>query len=249
MQLDAHYTDPRLVSLYDENNPRGSDYDFYIQLAREIQARKILDLGCGTGLLTRELASHGWQVTGIDPAPAMLAYARQQADADTVTWLEGDSSQLGKPNADLIVMTGNVAQVFLEDADWLTTLQHSHAALRSGGYLAFESRNPSAKAWQHWQGDASYSRRNTPYGVLEEWLELVEVSEGKVHFQAHNFFVDTGEKLVVDSILRFRSQQEIRASLHEAGFAVQHVYGNWQREAVKETSPLLIFVAQRSEIG
>lgn len=245
MQLDAHYTDPRLVSLYDEDNPRGIDYDFYIQLAQEIEAHTIMDLGCGTGLLTRELASHGWQVTGIDPSPAMLAYARQQADAATVTWLEGDSSQLGKPNADLVLMTGNVAQVFLEDTDWLTTLQHIHAALRSGGYLAFESRNPSAKAWKHWQRDASYGCRDTPYGMLEEWLELVEVAAGKVHFQAHNVFVDTGETLVVNSVLRFRSEQEIHASLQEAGFNVQHIYGGWQLEAVEETSPLLVCVAQR----
>lgn len=62
MKLDQHYVDPRLVALYEIENPRGLDTDFYIQLATELNAKLIVDLGCGTGLLTRELAQAGHQV-------------------------------------------------------------------------------------------------------------------------------------------------------------------------------------------
>ena len=133
IKLDQHYVDPRLVELYDVENPRGADTDFYLGLAAELDAHRILDLGCGTGILTRELATPGRQVAGVDPAPAMLAFARRQPDAERVQWVEGDASALGTPEADLLVMTGNVAQVFLDDADWLTTLAAIHAALRPGG--------------------------------------------------------------------------------------------------------------------
>lgn len=68
--LDLHYVDPRLVALYDLENQRGADTDFYLNLAAELDACRILDLGCGTGLLTHELATTGRKVTGIDPAPA-----------------------------------------------------------------------------------------------------------------------------------------------------------------------------------
>jgi 2-polyprenyl-3-methyl-5-hydroxy-6-metoxy-1,4-benzoquinol methylase len=95
MKLDLHYVDPRLVDLYDGPDARGADAAFYVQLAAELQASVILDLGCGTGLLTRELATEGRTVIGIDPAPAMLAYARRQPGAERVQWVEGDSSALG----------------------------------------------------------------------------------------------------------------------------------------------------------
>jgi len=115
MKLDL--LDPRLVELYDSANPRGADTDFYIQLAADLNAHTILDLGCGTGLLTRELAVGNRQVVGIDPAPAMLAVARRQSGTERVRWIEGDSSAIGRPDADLVIMTGNVAQVFLNDIE------------------------------------------------------------------------------------------------------------------------------------
>src|SRR5258708_18988868 len=142
MKLDQHSTDPRLVELYDSDNPRGADTDFYVQLAADLAAHRILDLGCGTGLLTRELAVSDRQVVGVDPSSAMLAVARRQTDADRVQWVEGDSSALGTPEADLVVMTGNVAQVFLDDAEWAATLRAIHAALPFAGHLPFATPNP-----------------------------------------------------------------------------------------------------------
>ncbi|NOK60849.1 MAG: class I SAM-dependent methyltransferase [Chloroflexi bacterium AL-W] len=149
VKLDQHYVDPRLVELYDIENACGADTDFYVRLATDLNARTILDLGCGTGLLTRELSVGGRRVVGIDPAPAMLVVARRPSSLDQVQWVEGDSRDLGEPAADLVIMTGCVAQVFLDDAEWATTLHNIHTALRPGGCLAFESRNPDDRAWEH----------------------------------------------------------------------------------------------------
>jgi SAM-dependent methyltransferase len=245
LKLDLHYTDPRLVALYDGDNPRGADTDFYMQLASEVNARTILDLGCGTGLLTRELAGNGRIVIGIDPAAAMLAYARQQPGAEQVQWLQGDASDLGTPQADLVLMTGNVAQVFLDDAQWLDTLRAIHAALRPGGYVAFESRNPAARAWESWNREQTYERSDTPFGPLACWLAVTAVARGRVCFEGHNLFEETGETLVVSSELRFRTMAEISDSLGQAGFAVEQVYGDWHKRPFASTSRMMVFVARR----
>ena len=55
----------------------------------------VLDLGCGSGQLTRVLAPHAGAVLGMDPEPAMLAQARLATDEPNVTWLLGADSDVG----------------------------------------------------------------------------------------------------------------------------------------------------------
>jgi len=245
MKLDLHYVDPRLVELYDRANPRGTDTDFYLQLAADLNAHTIVDLGCGTGLLTRELAARDRHVIGLDPAPAMLAVARRQSGAERVQWVEGESDVLGTPDADLVIMTGNVAQVFLEDPDWATTLQAIYAALRPGGWLAFESRNPAARAWEEWNRESTYTISDTPFGPVEEWLEVTSADGGRVRMQGHNVFTATGEVLVVDSELRFRSLDEMTDTLTKVGFRLEQVFGDWDRGPYVATSRIMVIIARR----
>ena len=57
---------------------------------------RALDLGCGTGTHAVYMASHGWQVTGIDGVERALRRGRERATASGVTieWLVGDVSRL-----------------------------------------------------------------------------------------------------------------------------------------------------------
>lgn len=245
VKLDKHYTDPRLVEIYDIENPRGIDTEFYLNLADELDANRIVDLGCGTGLLTRELATSGRYITGVDPAAAMLAFAQRQPGADKITWIQGDANVLGTLQADLLVMTGNVAQVFLDDSDWTTTLKLIHAALRPGGCCAFESRNPEAREWEQWNRAESFLQIDSPNGPMQSWVELVDIEDNRVRFEGHNIFTDTGERVIVESELRFRSHDEITSSLANTGFVVENVYGDWKRGPLRKDSRVMIFVARR----
>jgi SAM-dependent methyltransferase len=50
-----------------------------VDIMAEVGATRILDVGCGSGPLFAPLAERGMHVTGIDPAPAMVVLARQEA--------------------------------------------------------------------------------------------------------------------------------------------------------------------------
>lgn len=61
---------------------RGPLFDrlrFAVGKALELEAKRVLDVGCGSGPLFAPLASRGIRVTGLDPAPAMVAMARSSA--------------------------------------------------------------------------------------------------------------------------------------------------------------------------
>ncbi|MDQ6798594.1 MAG: class I SAM-dependent methyltransferase [Actinomycetota bacterium] len=67
----------------------------------------VLDAGCGTGRVAAELARRGFDVTGVDIDPAMLARARVKAPH--VTWIEADLDGLDLGRAfDIVVAAGNV---------------------------------------------------------------------------------------------------------------------------------------------
>ena len=95
------YDDARLAAVYDVDNPDGPDHDFFRALADEMSATMIVDLGCGTGILTVTLTRDDREVTGIDPAPAMLDYARNRPGADRAHWIQGTSDKIAPDSADL----------------------------------------------------------------------------------------------------------------------------------------------------
>ncbi|MDI6105056.1 class I SAM-dependent methyltransferase [Actinoplanes sp. NEAU-A12] len=146
---DAIFAHPRLARLYDTFEGDRGDLDAYEEIIAELGARRILDLGCGTGCLALRLAAAGLTVTAVDPAAASLDVARAKPGADKVTWLPELPAPAGD-GFDLAVMTGNVAQVFLTDDEWDTVLRDLHARLRPGGFLVFETRRPEFRAWDEW---------------------------------------------------------------------------------------------------
>ncbi len=82
-----------------------------MRIAHEVEAQRVVDVGCGTGSLAVRLAARGFSVTGVDPAVASLDVARAKPHGELVTWVHGDATSLvGIEAADLAVMTGNVAQ-------------------------------------------------------------------------------------------------------------------------------------------
>ncbi|GAA3134526.1 2-polyprenyl-3-methyl-5-hydroxy-6-metoxy-1,4-benzoquinol methylase [Kribbella aluminosa] len=234
------YGDEQLVQLYDLDNPAGEDHEYYRALAE--RTAKVLDFGCGTGLLTRSLVASGREVIGIDPSPTMLGYARRQPGADAVTWIDGDHRVVQPTgDVDLVVSSGNTMMHVAEHADTVAAVA---AALRPGGVFAFESRNPAVRAWEQWTSEATYGERDTVAGHLKEWLELIEIADRRVVFDAHNVFED-GHDAVYRNVLYFRSVEEITADLRAAGFSDVVVDGGWHGEPLAAKSRLLVVRATK----
>ncbi len=112
---DAIFANPRLAPIYDAFDGDRDDLAAYLSIADELGADRVLDVGCGTGCLAVLLADSGRTVVGVDPAGASLEVAKSKDVTGQITWVQGDAAAAPAFGADLAVMTGNVAQVFLTD--------------------------------------------------------------------------------------------------------------------------------------
>jgi len=237
---DRGFADPRLASLYDEFSGERHDLAAYAAMAEEFGARRVVDIGCGTGSFACLLALRGFDVTGVDPAEASLALARAKAGAERVTWLHGTAEDLPALEADLAVMTGNVAQVFLQDSEFESTLGSARRSLRRGGLLVFEIRDPERRAWECWTPEHTRSRIESPAsGAVESWCEVTRVDLPFVSFRWTYLFEADGSTDTSDSTLRFREREEIEAALARTGFTVREV-----RDAPDRPGLEFVFIAE-----
>jgi SAM-dependent methyltransferase len=147
---DEEYGHPRLAAIYDLLYPDRSDLDPYIDVVQELNARRVLDIGCGTGAFALLLADRGIEVIGVDPAQASIDVARAKPGSGRVRWICGDATTLPPLRVDLATMTANVAPAIADLHAWQKTLRGTYDALRPGGHLVFETRNPAKRAWETW---------------------------------------------------------------------------------------------------
>ncbi|MEU8590218.1 class I SAM-dependent methyltransferase [Streptomyces sp. NPDC048664] len=236
---------PRLAAIQDRLDPVRDDLDVYVRIAvEEFGAREVLDIGCGTGVFALLLADRGVGVVGVEPARASLDVARGKPGGGRVRWIHGDATTLPPLRVDLATMTANVAQAITDPRDWAATLRGAHAALRPGGRLVFETRDPARRAWEEWTREASYRVTRIPRGgaveSVESWVEVLDVSEPLVTFRWTYVFASDGRTLTSDSTLRFRERQQIETDLAARGYALEDV-----REAPDRPGRELVFVARR----
>jgi hypothetical protein len=139
-------------------------------------------------------------------------------------------------------MTGNVAQVFVDDEDWAATLRGIRDALRDGGYLVFETRRPQRRAWEQWAVETGPVIRDVPgIGIVGQRREVIRVALPYVSFRYTYTFASDGQQVQSDSTLRFRRRAEIEQTLATNGFTTLDV-----REAPDRPGLEYLFVTQQT---
>lgn len=111
------------------------------QLHLDPRTSRALDVGCGGGLLTEELAMLGFAVTGVDPSVQSLEIARTHAAQNNLSI----DYQIGT-GTDLHFENGSYDAAFCCDvlehvSDWDAVIGEISRVLRSGGVLFFDTIN------------------------------------------------------------------------------------------------------------
>lgn len=97
----------RYQQRFDDLARSGVDVHGEVEFVMQFGPDTVLDAGCGTGRVARELARRGVDVVGVDVDPSMIATARRLSPE--LTWMVADLTELElRRRFDLVVMAGNV---------------------------------------------------------------------------------------------------------------------------------------------
>ncbi|MGE3074519.1 MAG: trans-aconitate 2-methyltransferase [Dehalococcoidia bacterium] len=118
---------------YERRAAAGEDVHGEANFACGYDVQSVLDAGCGTGRVARELARRGLDVVGVDLDPVMLATGQRKAPE--IEWHVADleSVDLGR-TFDAVVMAGNV-MIFLTPGTEGRVLSNLARHLKPGGLL------------------------------------------------------------------------------------------------------------------
>ena len=102
---------------------------------------RLLDIGCGGGLLLRDAMAFGAVVTGLDHSPEMVALARERAPGATV--VEGRAERLPFADSTFTAVSMSVVFFFFDEPD--LALEEARRVLRPGGRLAVYTTAPELR--------------------------------------------------------------------------------------------------------
>jgi 2-polyprenyl-3-methyl-5-hydroxy-6-metoxy-1,4-benzoquinol methylase len=234
-----------------EEGERSADrIAFYCELAGRIGG-PVLEIACGSGLVTIPIAAAGLQVTGLDLARPMLEHARIKAERQglKVQWVEADgrSFDLGT-KFQFILLTGNAFQAFLQRQDQEALLASVKQHLAPGGIFAFETRNPSGHdlathpeeefdqsyiSVEGFQVAVSFTQAYDPIKQVMYWTSYRRWNDGVRNHQKETHIA-----------CRFTYPQELEALLHYNGFQIIKQYGNWEKAPLSTSCPGIISICK-----
>lgn len=138
---------------------------------------QILDVGCGAGFLTNELAKYGFAITGVDISPDSLRVARDHDVTKSVTYKVADAFKLPFPDESFDVVT---AMDFLEHIDRPDlVIKEFSRVLRPKGLLFFHTFNRNYLSWFIVIKLLEWFIKNTPKNmhVLNLFIKPAELEE------------------------------------------------------------------------
>jgi SAM-dependent methyltransferase len=206
----------------------------------------ILDIGCGTGRHSIELARRGYRVTGLDLSESMLAVARSRAKTEKldVHFIQADARSFSFPaEFGLAIMLCEGAFPLMEtDAMNFKILQNAAVSLKPGGKLIFTTLNGLFPLFHSVKDFLESNKGSSPVTNLVNSFDLMT-------FRDHSTITledDAGSPMELQCNERYYVPSEIRWLLESIGFKNIHIgnarLGAFSREDILTTDDFEMLV-------
>lgn len=149
----------------------------YISRMVNPAGKKVVDVGCGGGILTEALRRQGAEVTGIDMAEAALAVARLhlQESGLEIKYRKCTAEQLAHEQAEEYELL-TCLEMLEHVPDPAAVVEACHRLVKPGGMAVFSTINRNPKSWLFAIVGAEYILRLLPRGT-HEYAKLIRPSE------------------------------------------------------------------------
>ena len=201
----------------------------------------VLDLGCGPGRHSLELARRGYRVTGVDRTAVYLERARRRAEAEglNVEFVQEDMRRFRRPDAfDAALSLFTSFGYFDTPEENQQVLVNVHASLRDGGKLVIElmgkevlARAFQARDWQERNGAYFLQDRQ----VTDDWTRM-----------ENRWILLKGETRYEFGVSHWiYSAAELTAMLRDSGFSSVDAYGSTEGIPYDNAARRLVLVAHK----
>lgn len=203
----------------------------------------VLDLGCGTGKMTRQLQAKGYDMTGIDNADEMLSEARQHSD-DRILYLLQDMQSFelyGTMRA--VVSCCDCLNYLMDEADLLQVFKLVNNYLDPGGIFIFDMN--TVHKFRDLLGEQTIAENRDDCSFIWDNYyyedEMVNEYDLTIFVKAEDGLF---RKYRETHYEKAYTKETILRLLEEAGLLAEAVYDDYSEAAAGPDSERLVFVAR-----
>lgn len=202
---------------------------------------RVLDLCCGFGRISAELARRGFAVTGVDITESYLRAAREDAAYENlaVEYLRADARRFSRPGFFDLVVNLYISFGYSEaEADDRSVLRNVYESLKPGGAFIIETLGKEIAVRDfveaEWFERAGWTVL-TEYETVDSWSRL----------KNRWILIKDGTRVEKTFTQRLYAASELRALMRETGFSTVEIYGDWDERPYDQRASKLIAVGRK----
>ena len=244
--------DEKTDTLFDLGTVFGEDYLYFYSphLTPELNARQadviwrllslnendaVLDLGCGHGRISNELARHGAHISGLDSSEFFLDVAREEAQKAgvVVDYVKGDMRSLPWHEKFDAIFCWYTTYGYFSDSDNIEVLRQAFKALKQGGRLLIEQTHRNALL-----------RRGMPLTEVtrrgdDVMIDQIDFDIFEERTRTERLTIRDGSVRTADFSIRLYSYAELSGRLASVGFSSIEGFGRGGEKLTPYSSRLL----------
>lgn len=207
--------------------------------------KDILEIGCGTGEITKRLGEKNYKITAVEPSENMLVKAYEKLrKIPNIRIMKGDgrSIQMDK-KFDAVVSACDVVNYMLKDKDLEDFIVNSWNLLKEDGMIIFDIS--SYNKLKNILGNNTFVSEEE--GIFYVW-ENNFVEEKDISEMTLNFFIKDGDSY--KRITEVQSQrafkvEKVKEVLEEKGFKDVKIYEDYRDKNIDDESERIVFTGVR----